>query len=81
MRNTVEVDNDTPGRVEAVARRRGVEVGAVVNEALRIGLERIDAPAVALPYRTQAHPLGLQPGVNLDNIQELLSRMEGEASR
>ena len=81
MKKTVVIDEDIRNRAETLARQRGVGFDTVVNEALRAGLQKIAEPPVARPYRTESHPMGLHAGYNLDNIQELLSRIEGEATR
>jgi hypothetical protein len=53
----------------------------VINEALRAGLKEVEKPAMQRPYQTEAHPMGLRQGRNLDNIQELLAQIEGEDAR
>jgi hypothetical protein len=52
----------------------------VINEALRAGLRGTATPDV-VPFRTKPHKMGLKPGRNLDNIQELLAQVEGEDFR
>jgi hypothetical protein len=53
----------------------------VINEALRAGLDHVERPAEQKPYKTRPHAMGLKSGRNLDNIQELLSQIEGEDER
>jgi hypothetical protein len=53
----------------------------VVNEALRAGLNAVEKPVRARPYRTRPHKLGLKEGRNLDNVGELIAQVEGEAHR
>jgi len=55
--------------------------GAVVNEALREGLDRIEQKLTSRPYATVPHGMGLRDGFALDNVQEVLSRIEGEDAR
>ena len=81
MRTTLTLEDDVMERARAVAARLHEPFRKVVNEALRAGLKTVEAPAVSRPYRTKPHKLGLKPGLNFDNIQELLSQIEGEASR
>ena len=81
MRTTLTLEDDVMDRARAVAARLHEPFRKVVNEALRAGLKTVEAPAVSRPYRTQPQKLGLKPGLNFDNIQELLSQIEGEASR
>lgn len=61
-----------------MAAKRRISFRAVVNEALRIGLEAVEKPAICRPYRTEPHAMDLRPGYDLDNIQELLAQAEGE---
>jgi len=41
----------------------------------------VEQPAKQRRYKTKPHKMGLRQGRNLDNIQELLARIEGEDSR
>lgn len=81
MRTTINIDDDVLERARAVAVKMKTPFKAVVNEALRAGLNHVEKPAKQKPYKTKPHPMGLRPGRNIDNIQELLSQIEGEASR
>jgi len=81
MRTTISIDDDVLERARAVATKLRTPFKAVVNEALRAGLDCVEQPAKRRPYKTKPHAMGLRPGRNLDNIQELLSQIEGEDSR
>jgi len=61
-----------------VAAERHMSFRAVVNDALRIGLEEVEKPATQRSYQTEPHAMGLRTGYNLNNIQELLAQAEGE---
>jgi hypothetical protein len=50
----------------------------IINEALRCGLDEVEKPVVQKAYTTHPHMMGLKEGFDLDNIGELLSRIEGE---
>lgn len=78
MRTTLTLDDDVIDKAKAVAAKRRMPFRAVVNEALRIGLEKVEKPATRRSYRTEPHAMGLRTGHNLDNIQELLAQGEGE---
>jgi hypothetical protein len=43
-----------------------------------IDLEEVAKPATQRPYQTEPHAMGLRPGYNLNNIQEVLAQAEGE---
>jgi hypothetical protein len=52
----------------------------VVNEVLRAGFAALEkrAPARRKPYRTRGFDLGPSLVGSLDNVEEVLSRVEGE---
>jgi hypothetical protein len=81
MRTTISLDEDVLERARALAARLKVPFKTVVNEALRAGLRETEKPAKRRPYRTIPSKMGLRPGFNLDNIQELLAQAEGENFR
>jgi len=81
MRTTLVIDDDVLGRAREVALRLQEPFRRVINEALRAGLETVEAPAKSRPFRTRPHKMGLKPGRNLDNVQELLAVVEGEDAR
>lgn len=81
MRTTLTLDDDVLDKARTLASKLDTPFRRVVNEALRAGLEAIEQPAKTRPYKTQPHKMGLKSGRNLDNIQELLSQIEGEDRR
>lgn len=82
MRTTLTLDPDVAARLEQIVRKRRRPFKAVVNEALRLGLEVLDRPRPApAPFRTKGFSLGPSLVGSLDNIEEVLSRAEGEDHR
>ena len=81
MRTTLSIDDDVIERARAVAAKLRTPFKAVVNEALRAGLDHVEQPAKRRTYKTEPHEMGLRSGRNIDNIQELLAQIEGEDSR
>jgi len=81
MRTTLTIDDDDLDKAKAVAAKLNVPFRRVVNEALRTGLQTVEDPPRIRPYRTRPHKMGLKAGRNLDNIQVLLSQIEGEDHR
>lgn len=79
MRTTITLDDDVAARLEGVMEQRRQTLKAAVNEALRAGLDVLDtrqrAPA---PYRIRPFNLGRSLVGSLDNVEEVLSRAEGE---
>ncbi len=82
MRTTLTLEDDVAARIERLRRKRRSPLKQVVNEALRLGLAQMDAPAVsAEPYRTPAVDLGRCYLPDLDNVAEVLAIAEGEGFR
>ena len=81
MRTTLTIDDDVLDRARSVAGKLRAPFRRVVTEALRAGLEVVEAPARSRPYHTRPHKLGLKAGRNLDNIQGLIAQIEGEEHR
>jgi len=81
MRTTINIDADVLDRARGLANKLGTSFKSVINEALRAGLEEVEKPARQQPYQTEPHAMGLRKGYNIDNIQELLAQLEGEAFR
>jgi len=81
MRTTISIDDDVMERARAIAAKLETPFKAVVNEALRAGLDQVEQPGKSKPYKTKPHKMGLKFGCNLDNIQELLAQVEGDDAR
>jgi hypothetical protein len=74
-RTTLTLDDDVASRIDGEVRRTGRPYRAVVNDALRRGLE---APRPALaPYRVDARPMGRRPGMDIDDVAGLLDLLDG----
>ncbi|MBI5014219.1 MAG: type II toxin-antitoxin system VapB family antitoxin [Deltaproteobacteria bacterium] len=81
MRTTLSLDDDVIDKARQVAAKRSTSFRSVVNEALRVGLEEVEKSTRRRPYRTKPHDMGLRPGYDLDNVQELIAHAEGENFR
>ena len=82
MRTTLTLDDDVAARLKAAVRKQRRPFKLVVNEALRGGLEMMDRPApVRKRFRTAGFGLGPSLVGSLDNVEEVLSRVEGEGHR
>lgn len=79
QRTTLTLDDDVADRLAAEARRSGRPFRAVVNSALRRGLDAM--PAQPAPFRVQATPMGRRPEFDLDSIEDLLDRLDGPLRR
>jgi hypothetical protein len=81
MRTTIIIDDDVLDQARAIASKLKLPFRRVVNEALRSGLKSVAEPSQSRPHTTRPHKMGLKPGRDLDNIQELLSQIEAEDHR
>ena len=82
MRTTLTLEDDVAARLRAEARKTGRPFKALVNEALRAGLAQKRLSQPKQRFTIKAYDFGgLQPGVSLDNIGELLERIEGPDHR
>ncbi|MGL5019652.1 MAG: hypothetical protein ACRDBP_16070 [Luteolibacter sp.] len=78
MRTTFNIEDGLLEEARTQARQKKTTLGAVLSEALRLGLLRADEPSSAAanaPLKTFRGD-GLQAGVDLYNSSELLDVME-----
>jgi hypothetical protein len=78
VRTTLSIDDDVLDEARALAERTQKPFRAIVNEALRQGLRVLEVPGPCRPHVTQPRPLSLRPGMQIDNIQDLLGVLDGE---
>jgi hypothetical protein len=76
MRTTVTLDEDVAAKLKQTARDRGVSFKVALNDAVRAGLRGTEKPAQ--PYRIEARPMGVRPGINLDKALRLAGELEDE---
>ena len=76
MRTTLTLDDDVAAKLQDAARKNKRSFKDTVNEVIRLGLAVRKAPPLE-PFKVEAKDLGLRPGLNYDNIEELLDQIEG----
>ena len=82
MRTTLTLDDDVAARLKAAVRKQRRTFKDLVNQALRSGLGVLEHPRPACrPFRTKGFNLGPSLVGSLDNVEEVLSRAEGENHR
>jgi hypothetical protein len=82
MRTTMTLDKDVAARLDQMARRRRMPMKTLVNDALRAGLAALEQPdAPRRPFHTSGFDLGTSLVGSLDNVADVLARVEGEAHR
>ena len=79
MRTTLTLDDDVARLLERARKRRGVSLKELVNEALREGLARLEAPrSPRKRHATKAVSLGRCLLDNVDDVAEALAVADGE---
>lgn len=81
MRTTLTIDDDVLETARSIAARTKKPFRSIVNEALRQGLKVLGLPRPRKRYVTRPRPLGLRTGMQIDNVQEVLSLLDGEGRR
>lgn len=82
VRTTLTLDDDVAAKLRSEARESGRPFREVVNDAIRRGFVSRRTAGSAEPFQVTARDLGnLRPGLSLDNIAELLDRVEGPLHR
>ncbi len=82
MRTTLTLDDDVSAKLKSLAKRTGKSFKETVNEAIRCGLTVIPTTQRAATFRVVARDLGnTQPGINLDNVAEVLEQGESPQYR
>jgi hypothetical protein len=79
VRTTLTLDDDVAARLERQVKIRGDSFKAVINDALRAGLDALEKPRER-PKRfvTEGFDAGESLVGSLDDIEGVLSRVEGE---
>lgn len=81
MRTTMTLDKDVASRLEQLMRKRRQPLKVVVNDVLRAGLAEIEKPQSQAPFRTEGFDLGPSLIGNLDDVEGVLARIDGERHR
>ncbi len=81
MRTTLTLDDDVAAKLRAEAQQSGEPIKQIVNRVLRLGLKTQTQAKALTPFRVRTRDLGLRPGFDFDNIEELLAKIEGPFHR
>lgn len=82
MRTTISLDTDVAEKLQSeMRRRRSNNFKETVNDVLRRGLLMHRELAAAKPFKVRARSMGVKPGLNYDNIGELLEQLEGASHK
>ena len=80
-RTTLTLDDDVAAKLDAETRRSGRSYRETVNTCLRRALNPPPQRPGAKRLKIKARDLGLRPGVDLDNVEELLDQLERPGRR
>ena len=78
MRTTLTLDEDVAALLKRITAKEKGSFKEVVNQALRRGLTAITAEPPRTPFHTTGFDLGPSLVGSLDNVEEVLARVEGE---
>lgn len=82
MRTTLTLEPDVAAQLKRTMRARGDSLKDTVNAALRAGLTVLSTPPSSnAAFSVRTFDLGPSLVGSLDNIEEVLSRVEGEKHR
>ena len=82
MRTTITLDEDVAEKLQTeMRRRRTTNFKETLNDVLRRGLLARREFAAAKPFKVQARSMGNKPGLNYDNVGELLEQLEGASHK
>jgi hypothetical protein len=81
MRTTLTIDEDIAAKLKSEVQKRGLPFKQIVNETLRRGLVAEREARTAGKFRVKARNLGLRPGLEYDNIGDLIEQIEGPHHR
>jgi hypothetical protein len=78
MRTTVTISDEIHDRLKREARRSRRPFKTVLNEALRLGVDRLSPPPRRRTFRQRTFRMGYPPGTALDKALQLAARLEDE---
>jgi hypothetical protein len=78
VRTTLTLDDDVAALLKRLVAKEKGSFKDVVNQALRRGLTTTAGQPQRAPFRTTGFDLGPSLVGSLDNVEEVLARVEGE---
>jgi hypothetical protein len=79
MRTTVTVDPDVEQLLRAAMQQSGESFKATLNQAIRKGLANVVAVAGEPPFVVEPKNLGLRPGIDPTQLQNVADDLEVDA--
>ena len=78
MRTTINIEDSTLQILRTEAERSGMSLTAVVNKALKYGLDRLHPRSDREPFKARTFPMGTPPGFDLVKALQLSTQLEDE---
>jgi hypothetical protein len=78
VRTTLTIADDLLDRLKREARRSRRPLKAVVNDALRRGIDQLRPPARRRAFAQRTFRMGFPPGSSLDKALQLAARLDDE---
>ncbi len=78
MRTTIVIDDQLLRELKATARKQGVPLKQVVNQALAVGLDQLQRPRRKKRYKGKTFAMGFRPDLNFDQALGIASALEDE---
>ena len=78
MRTTVTLEPDVARMLDDYARRTRKSFKETLNDAVRLGLGRVNEPTAQRDFVIEAKPMGLRTGIDGGKLNTLLDDLEAE---
>jgi hypothetical protein len=77
MRTTITLTPDVEEKIKAEMREQGTSFKEAVLALIRLGYQARQKEPPRKPFKVHARALGERPGLNYDNVWELIEQIEG----
>jgi len=77
VRTTLTLEEDVAAKLRELCRLTGESFKSVVNRTLRRGLLARETQTPGEPFEVRSRPLGLRPGIELDDVEGVLEQIDG----
>ena len=78
MRTTVTLEPDVARMLDDYARRTRKSFKETLNDAVRLGLSRVNEPTAQRDFVIEAKPMGLRAGIDGGKLNTLMDDLEAE---
>lgn len=79
MRTTLTIGEETDSRLRRIAREQNRSYKDVINDALVLGLAKMEVKEAAPAYQVETFDAGLAPGIDRHKLNQLVDELDAEA--